>query len=186
MLAFQGSRYYYNRNWNERRDGQRVWGDGVRELPWNASIAQGRYGTNNLRQSRGLRRFYDLHQRGRVPVGDLNVKIMLTKGEGDLGAWEQAIQRAGGTVAPTFNTREQGGLAGDRMVALAKAGVYFSRDHDPNYRLRNRPRDINLAGTERGRRRDFGDLYSPYWQVRLMPPTLEERTLALAAVGVTL
>lgn len=182
----QGNYYYYSSNWNQRRDGQRVWGNGVRNLRMNAGIAQSRYGNNNLRRSQGLRPFFDLRDRGRVPVGDLNIKILLTKGEGDLGAWEESMRRAGGTVAPRLNTAEQGGLAGGRMAALAKAGVYFSRDHDPNYRPSNRPRDINLSGTNSGRRRDFGDLYNPYWQVRLMPPTTAERTLALAAVGVNL
>jgi hypothetical protein len=182
----QGNYYYYSRNWNQRRDNQYVWGNGVRNMPMNAGIAQAQYGNNNLRRSGGLRPFFDLRDRGRVPVGDLNIKILLTKGEGDLGAWEDAVRRAGGTVAQTFNTQQRGGLAGDRMAALAKAGVYFSRDHDPNYRPSNRPRDINLAGTNSGRRRDFGDLYNPYWQVRLMPPTTAERALALAAVGVNL
>ncbi len=182
----QGSFYNYRANWNQRRDNQYVWGNGVRSMPMNAGIAQARYGNNNLRRSFGLRPFFDLRDRGRVAVGDLNVKILLTKGDGDLDAWENAITRAGGGVTGAFNTREHGGLAGGRMAALAKAGVYFSRDHDPHYRPSNRRNDINLAGTSAGRRRDFGDLYNPYWQVRLLPPTTAERTLALAAVGVNL
>lgn len=182
----QGSFYNYRTNWNQRRDGQYVWGDGVRQMPMNAGLAQSLYGNNNLRRSGGLRPFFDLRERGRVQVGDLNVKILLTKGEGDLRAWEEAIVAAGGSMTGAFNTREHGSLAGGRMAALAKAGVYYSRDHDPHYRPANRPRDINLAGTAAGRRRDFGDLYNPYWQVRLLPPTTAERTLALAAVGVRL
>jgi hypothetical protein len=179
-----GSTYFYLNYWNQRRDNQRVWGDGVRDLPMNASIAQARYRSNNLTRSGGLQPFFDLRDRGRVEQGDLNVKILLTKGKDDIRSWEQTILEAGGEVAPTMNTQTEGGMVGDRMAAMAKAGVYFSRDHDPNYR--SNPSRINLSGTNANRRRDFGDLYNPYWQVRLMPPTSGERNLALAAVGIRL
>lgn len=179
-----GNTYFYRNQWNSRRENQYVWGDGVREMPMNANIAQTRYGNNNLQRSGGLRPFFDLRDRGRVPQDDLNVKILLTKGSGDVGSWERTIVAAGGTVTPLINSQERGGMVGDRMASLAKAGVYFSRDHDPSFRSSGSR--VDLRGTDAGRRRDFGDLYNPYWQVRLLPPTLAERTLALAAVGVEL
>ena len=174
-----GGRYNYYLDRNTRRNGRRLWGNGAWVLSVNASAAAGMYGNNNLSRSptnRGLQPFYDLRRDGRVADDRFDLHIVLTKGEGDLPAWERVLVEGGAQVQPTFNTAEQGGLAGDRMAAIAKSGVYFSRDHAPR----------TSRGTASRAQREYSNLYNPYWQARLLPSTRGERSLALLAVGIRL
>lgn len=174
-----GGRYNYFLDRNARRHNRRLYGNGSWLLTVNASAAAGMYANNNFSQSLtrgGLRPFYDLRRDGRVPDDRFDLHVVLTKGEGDLPAWERLLTEAGVHPQPTFDTSENGSLAGERMAAIAKSGVYFSRDHAPR----------TNRGTANGAQREFSNLYNPYWQARLLPSTPGERTVALLAVGLRL
>jgi len=63
------------------------------------------------------------------------------------------------------------GTAANCMRALAKAEAYFSRPANLF------PRGDGLA--------EYGSLYSPYWQARLLPNTSGEQSASLILHGLT-
>jgi hypothetical protein len=63
------------------------------------------------------------------------------------------------------------GTAANCMRALAKSEAYFSRP------AKLYPREDGLA--------EYGSLYSPYWQARLLPNNSAEQTASLAMHGLT-
>ena len=158
---------YFNYNAHRRStkpNGDSRWGNGTWALRWTTSVGAGQYGRNNLTSSNGLRPFYDLQQRGFVRDDQLNVQVLLLKRANNVRTHNRMLTENGGRVQPRFDVEERGGMAGNTMATLAKAGVYFSRDH----------------ARRRDGQREYGNLYNPYWQVHLLPSTNAERTAALA------
>ena len=155
-------------NYQQYRNDRNLWGQGTWRLPWTTSFGAAEEGSNNLRKTDGLRPFYDLKDRGRVADDYLNLQVLLFK-RGDRVRTMNTVtaNSPGYQTAPALNVEEKGGMAGNTMAALAKAGVYFYRPNETQFR---RPDG----------KREFGNLYNPYWQVRLMPTSNTERTKALA------
>lgn len=167
--------YALNRN-ARRADGGRRWGNGTWELNWTTSVGAAQYRTRNLASSRGIRPFYDLQRRGRLPDEQLNVQVVLLKRSNTMRTWNTVLRGAGQTPEPRFDVEERGGMAGDNMSSLAKSGLYFSREVNPFFDSR-----IGEASWRRAdRQREYSNMYNPFWQVRLLPSTNAERTAALA------
>jgi hypothetical protein len=155
-------------NYQQYRRDRNLWGQGTWRLPWTTSFGAAEEGSNNLRKTDGLRPFYDLKDKGRVQDDYLNLQVLLFKrGEKMRTMSTVAANTQNYVVAPGLNVEEKGGMAGNTMASLAKAGVYFYRPNEGDFR---RPDG----------RREYGNLYNPYWQVRLMPTSNAERTAALA------
>jgi hypothetical protein len=75
-----------------------------------------------------------------------------------------ATLTAGGAAAAQPSGRLAlfaGGAAGGELAALSRAEVYFDRSE---------PRRDGAA--------ELANLYSPYWRVRLVPPTLADKVVA--------
>jgi hypothetical protein len=164
---------FFNYNAHRRStkpNGQRRWGNGAWELPMTTSVGATQYGRNNLTSSRGLRPFYDLQERGFVRDDQLNVQVLLLKRSNNVRTYNRMLTENGRQVQPRFDVEERGGMAGNTLATLAKAGIYFSREH-------SRRRDGQ---------REYGNMYNPYWQVHLLPSTNAERTAALAFAQVSI
>ncbi|MDC8015956.1 Tad domain-containing protein [Tahibacter soli] len=155
-------------NYQQYRRDRNLWGQGTWRLPITSSLGAAEEGNNNLRKTDGLRPFYDLKDKGRVADDYLNLQVLLFKrGDKMRTMATVAANNPNYVVAPGLNVEEKGGMAGNTMGALAKAGVYFYRPNEGDF---IRP----------DRKREYGNLYNPYWQVRLMPTSNAERTAALA------
>ncbi len=66
-----------------------------------------------------------------------------------------------------FKIEEKGGILQDKLYGLAKAETYFSR-----------PKDL---WSRNDGYREYGNLYNPFWQTRLIDITNKERLAAVAA-----
>ena len=154
-------------NYAAHRD-KKLWGNGTWELGTTTGLGYSTYRNNNLTHTQGLMPYYELKQRGRVPDDYINLQVLLFKKSDRLRTMTTVAANVQGyTVPSAYNVEEKGGMAGNRMGALAKAGVYFFRPNEGDFR---RPDG----------KREYGNLYNPYWQVRLLPSSNAERTAALA------
>jgi hypothetical protein len=145
------------------------WGNGTWRLNAATTLGARRYGGNNLAGSNGLRPFYDLRQRGVVGDDRLSIQVLLLKRANNVRTYNRMLTENGAQAQPRFNVEERGGMAGNTMATLAKAGVYFSREH----------------ARRRDGQREYGNLYNPYWQVHLLPTTNGERIAALGFAQVS-
>jgi hypothetical protein len=69
-------------------------------------------------------------------------------------------------------------LSGDQLSALSKARVFFERPQ------RGLPNDFTAATLWRpDRAKEYGSLFSPYWQARLADFSSREKSLLFAAMG---
>ncbi len=164
--ALVGNNRYFNYRGYRNSSGAygRRWGNGTWELPMTTNVGAAQYGSNNLTNTRGLRPFYDLKQRGFVRDDDLSIQVLLLKRSDKLKTWNRSLAAANQQVQPSFDVEEKGGMAGNTMATLGKAGVYFSR----------------APWARADGMREYGNMYNPYWQVHLLPSTNAERTAALA------
>lgn len=167
---------YRNHQGRRKPNGALHWGNGSWTLPITTTVGANRYRSRNLSSSRGLRPFYDLQQRGRLPDNQLSVQIVLLKRGDAVRTWNSVLRREGQAPQQRFDVEERGGMAGNAMATLAKSGIYYSREVNPLF-------DSRVAGTNwrrADRQREYGNMYNPFWQVRLLPSTNAERTAALA------
>lgn len=167
-----------NDDYNYRRSGR--WNNSWAN-PRAARLAQAMDRGNNLTNISGLRSYRDFHEnndpahnRGLRP-GDTSrtqgVVIYLVKEAARLGTRKNFVDSIPGQTAGTvLDVQEQGGLAGDQLTGVAKAEAYFSR-----------PRNL---WSRRDGRIEHGNMYNPYWQVRLIEPSASEMLRARLLSGV--
>src|SRR5690606_15122153 len=114
---------------------------------------------------RGLSAFSDITQKGLLDTMPAAV-VLLTKPQGGNDGVRTARDVGFAQAGTSVDLEEPGGMANNRLHAMAKAEAYFSRPDD----LWVRPQ----GG------REYGNVYNPFWQPRLTKLTAAER---LAAVG---
>ena len=68
-----------------------------------------------------------------------------------------------------YDVAKDGGIAKDQMLSISKAEPYFSRPRDLWRR-----KDNNL---------EYGNLYNPFWQPRLVETSSAERVAVMAAAA---
>jgi hypothetical protein len=156
-----------------------LWGNGAWRNRWasepidlpNTDIFGGS-GDNRLASIRGLRSFYDFRNDGFIDVGP-PVTVLVAKADTHLQVQKNwPDQFTDYEIEDDFRTEAAGGMLQARMAALAKAEPYFARAHD--------------LWTRRDGRFEHGNLYNPFWQVRLTETSDEERAAAiLIASGVS-
>ncbi|MEI6858651.1 MAG: hypothetical protein V5788_02480 [Shewanella sp.] len=119
----------------------------------------------------GLKDFYDLKENNLVDVGP-NMVVFLRKNR-DVLKVQQTLDdnNANYNRNAKMTIEEQGSIAGGSLYGLSKAETYFSR-----------PRDLWLRADTK---REYGNLYNPYWQTRLIENIASEQA-AVAAVQVVL
>lgn len=153
-----GDNYYYPRRGNRNYAG--AW-----ESRWAGMFAYYADGSNNLSGTKNLRPFYDLKDDGLVDTGP-GMVALLKKPAKATRVWKEASKNINGyDVKPKFDVAEQGGIAKDQMVTLAKAEPYFSRA--PDLWKRN---DNHV---------EFGNMYNPFWQARLTKASTVDHAAAL-------
>lgn len=162
----------------DRRDRHR-WGDGA----WrnraaatallssaNPNPVSGDHVHHRIGTLQGLKPFHafrDEQPRHRGP----SITTLFIKDEADINSQRTLFASTGGTVADPLDARSAGGLAGGRVGAAAKAEVYFMRPTD-------------LDGWRRDDRRvEYGNLYNPFWQARLVDLSDHEKLTASAIVS---
>ena len=116
----------------------------------------------------GLRDFLDLSVDGLITRGP-EMSLVLTKSDNNIRTNEDM----------NFNSRnislENGAaMPAGSLAAMSKATPYFARADDVR----------SLRRSDRAR--EYGNLYNPYWQVRLAPLSERERRALQLAAGVTL
>ncbi|ULQ47132.1 pilus assembly protein TadG-related protein [Flagellatimonas centrodinii] len=125
---------------------------------------------NRVASIRGLQPFHALLDdtpRNRGPA----VIALYIKDEDRIASQRQLLAASGGEIVDDLDARATGGLAGGRAGAVAKAEVYFMRPTD-------------LDGWRRADNRvEYGNLYNPFWQVRLVDLSDTEKLTASAIVS---
>jgi hypothetical protein len=159
---------YFNYSRNRGRRWGNTWSQ--RSAAW---LAAGDDGDNNLKNINGLRPFYDLQDDGLRQSGPAMVAILKKPGR-STRVWKEVSKDINGyDLQPSLDVAEKGGIARDQIVSIAKAEPYFVR-----------PSDIWRRSD---RREEFGNMYNPFWQPRLVETTAVERLVAMgSAAGLNL
>lgn len=137
---------------------RRLWGNGAWRNPWSADIAATWDSNNRLGTFDGLRAFYDLKNRGRIHASK-GMQVLLVKNADKIRTSARL-----GLNSPRIDIEQEGGMASDKMAALAKAEAYFARPP--------------ALWPRRDGRLEYGNLYNPFWQPRLTETSSSERTVA--------
>ncbi|WP_435102079.1 Tad domain-containing protein [Arhodomonas sp. AD133] len=168
------SRYRYTHRWGD------AW-----ENRTSAYSAAWDDGDNNLRKTSGLQRYYDF-SRERDPKYNSSLQhpdtssgpeflIFLSKPADEIETMSTiAADNTDYETSDRLDIEEHGGMASNRLSALAKVQPYFSRPHRL-WPKRHRSSRYN-------NKHEYGNMYNPYWQVRLVQPSDAERT-AVAALS---
>lgn len=143
-------------------------GEGWHINPNTSDSAARKFQSSNMQSNNGLRKFYDLQLSGLVQRGP-GIQVLLTK-----PISETRTARRLGANAGAMDLETEEDSVGDNVNAIAASEVYFARVNDKGF-------DTNKLVRGDGRR-EYGNLYNPYWQPRLRALTETERkTLQLAA-----
>ncbi|MFV7762425.1 Tad domain-containing protein [Shewanella algae] len=115
----------------------------------------------------GVQPFYSLSNSAKGKSETSNILVVVSKKQ-DKVRTSNSVPLGGDIVDPATNEK----MLGDRMTALAAAQVYYSR-----------PRDLMKSGSAWARKdskHEYGNLYNPFWQVRLSQSTQGERAAVQA------
>ncbi|WP_077530054.1 pilus assembly protein TadG-related protein [Vreelandella utahensis] len=159
------------------------WGDAWHNST-SAGLASVQFATNNIRKISGLKGYYDF-ARDKDPKYNADLEPGDTSDGPSLGVFAHkrasditttrtlADKHEGFPDSAALDVEEQGGAASNMIGALSRAELYFKR-----------PSNLwPKRGTREGRyvgKREHGNLYNPYWQVRLTEPTSVQRAVAVA------
>ncbi len=141
---------------------------------WNQSVKRGKWGdagynqksaknaaSNDSNKKLGatsqLHSFYKFKKKNQEIIGPEFIALV-SKDQSGVRTRNQVIENQTGNPVPnngSFNIEKEGNLAdGNNILAIAKAQVYFSRSPDSGF-----GRDDS--------KQEVGNLFNPYWQVRL-------------------
>ncbi|MCF6264587.1 MAG: pilus assembly protein TadG-related protein [Xanthomonadales bacterium] len=137
------------------------WGNGAWSNRWPAWFAAIDDRNNLVRNIRTLQQFYTIKDRGAAFVGP-QITVLLEKplraANDETRLWGQVLQDNGKSAQPRFDV--EAGSNVNTMFAFSKAETYFMRPVDtkasPFWR-----RDGKI---------EYGNLYNPYWQPKLIDP----------------
>ncbi|WP_242620343.1 Tad domain-containing protein [Shewanella maritima] len=141
---------------------------------WGASRSNNRSGSrlaarNQQRKGSysGVQPFYGLSNSANRRSETDNISIVVSKEQNNLRTTSQINSQDTG-VDPANDES----LLGDRLSSLASAQAYYSR-----------PRDLMMSTSAWARgdsRHEYGNLYNPFWQVRLAESTNSDRSVVYA------
>lgn len=154
-----------------------LWGNGAwrnraaaRLLRGGAVFGGKDHPNHRLASIQGLRPFHEFRSTAARDTGPAIIALYV-KDQADLDDQHRLIEGGGGSVAPDLDARAAGGLAAGRVGAVAKAQPYYAR-----------PTDLE-PWRRADRRVEYGNLYNPYWQPRLVDLDDAERAAATALVS---
>ncbi len=146
-------------------DSLKKWGS-ARVNTISSALADASYGANRLGSTSGLQRFYHINDATKNPTPPAFIAVA-AKDAGSVKTWKEVVEDSGGSVSKSLDIEEKGNLLSSKMYVLAKSEPYFSRSHDlPSFRRA----DSNI---------EYGNLFNPYWQPRLVPLTPTEKATVL-------
>jgi len=152
------------RKWEHWGDGEYAW-----KNKWSNGIAALTDGNNNLKNIKGLRTFFDLKSNTKKDTGP-NMVALLNKKTKKIRVQETLDKTDAKYNRPDlFKIEKDGGIVNDTLYGVAKAETYFSR-----------PRDLWKRADGY---REYGNLYNPFWQTRLIDTTNKERFAAVFAAN---
>lgn len=151
----------------EERKKDKVWGNSTWKNKTSHKLGAWDDGYNNLQKTAGIRSFYYLKSEEKKDVGP-NMVAFITKSGSKIRTMEQ-IDKTNSKFnrSKQVQIEEQGSLANNTIYGLAKAETYFSR-----------PNDITGWARKDGYR-EYGNLFNPFWQTRLIEAEDTERALAI-------
>lgn len=117
----------------------------------------------------GLRPFHELRADQPALAGPAVVALYV-KDQAHIDSQRRIVERDGGSVSAELDTGAAGGLLAGRIGAAAKAEPYYAR-----------PTDLADWRRDDGRL-EYGNLYNPYWQPRLVDLSDAEKATATAMV----
>lgn len=134
---------------------------------------------NNVERINGLREYIDFHEdndpnfngamTGKTSKAP-GLTLYLAKSVENIRTRKTIMESMpNNTTGARLDVEEKGGLANNRIVALAKSEAYFARPQ-------------NLWRRSDGKI-EHGNMYNPYWQVRLTEPDGDERLKAALVSG---
>ncbi len=152
------------------------WNNGVKRSYWgdagynskSAKNAASDYANNDLGNSSTLNEFYKFKKTNGTITGPEFIAAA-SKDENGIRTINKSIEDNSGKAVPDngrFNIEKIGNMSGDRIYSVAKAQVYFSRSPDLN------------AFSHSSNKQEYGNLFNPYWQVRLVNYTPAEISAA--------
>ncbi|MBV1908685.1 MAG: hypothetical protein KUG78_05150 [Kangiellaceae bacterium] len=160
-------------NYNMYKKKSGIWGN-----TWDLNPITSNWAASNMNEVgsySGLQDFYDIKDDGLID-NTPSVRVILGKSDSDLRTSANAKSEGiDGELAhwgeASLNIEEGSRLAGSDMSAISKADVYFKRPND-------------LASMRRlDGRYEFGNLYSPYWQPRLIDTNSTDRVLSMLIIN---
>lgn len=116
----------------------------------------------------GMLEFIDLKQKGRVDSAP-TVFIALNKSESHI-----ATAKSLGIFSDSIDISEKGSLRKGTQFTLAKAAAYFERTQE-----------LDSPALQSGKKREFGNLYNPFWVPKLQDSTMSEAQSLLVVVNGT-
>lgn len=147
------------------------WGNGAFTNRYAAYPAAAYDVGNNRANTKGLRSFYDLKSDIKKDTGP-NLVTMLMKPRNKMQLQETLDDDDSKyNRSQLMQIEEQGSVMNDHTYGLSKAETYFSR-----------PRDI---WERKDTYREYGNLYNPFWQTRLIETGAEERAAAIISAAVS-
>jgi len=115
----------------------------------------------------GMLEFIDIKQNGRVDSAP-TAFIALSKNENHI-----ATGKSLGTFTDSADISEKGSLRKGQQFTLAKAAAYFERTQE-----------LDVSSLRSGSKREFGNLYNPFWVPKLQDSSASEaQSLMLLATG---
>lgn len=151
--------------WCNRTEKRRErWGNGAWRNQTSAQFARVEFATRNISHIGGLRKFFDLKKEGHVTRGPA-LTVLLEKPLNKVKTWNRVLKENKGQAGSRIDI-EKYAKASAKMYALAKAEPYFSRAEDLSSFVRA------------DRKREYGNLYNPYWQPRLIDNSRTEKAAA--------
>ncbi len=137
------------------------WGSGAWSNAWSALLASGDDGNNLVQNIRTLQRFYTIKNRGAAFVGPKVTVLLekpLRKANDKTRLWGQVLKDNGKSAQSRFDVEDNSNT--NTMFAFSKAETYFMRPVDTK------------ASTfwRRDGKTEYGNLYNPYWQPKLIDP----------------
>jgi hypothetical protein len=143
--------------------------DNARENSMSAGFAVNEYGDNKLGGTSGLQRFFYLGDDNQNPIPPSFIAVA-AKDAGSVRTWKEIVESNGGQVGPRFDIEEKGTLKSSKMYSISKAEPYYSRSYDLD------------AFRREDLQEEFGNLFNPYWQARLVAISPAERTQILLTI----
>lgn len=163
------------------RRAKHLWGQGtwrnsasatlLNTSPASSEVTGGKDHINHrIASSAALRPFYEFRSNDIIDTGP-EIIALYAKDEGRVNSQNSIMTAGGGVVATDIDTDRDGGLASNRLGAIAKAQPYYAR-----------PTDLD-GWRRRDNRIEHGSLYNPYWQTRLIELSNAEKLAATEIIG---